>query len=121
MVQPYLEELVRKGEWSLVFLGGRFSHAVLKRPAPGDFRVQKEFGGRLVPAEPTSQAIEEAQAILAAAPKPHLYARVDAVEIEGRLVLVELEMIEPELFFWADPAAPLRFVEALEALDGSRS
>ena len=35
----------RTGEWSLVFFAGRFSHAVLKRPAAGDFRVQAEHGG----------------------------------------------------------------------------
>ena len=51
LVQPFLPEVTSRGEWSLVFLGGEYSHAVLKRPAGGDFRVQEHLGGNSAPAE----------------------------------------------------------------------
>ena len=47
MVQPFVEEIRSRGEWSLVFIDGTFTHAALKRPAAGDFRVQPRFGGTL--------------------------------------------------------------------------
>ena len=53
-VQPFLPAIESHGEWSLVFLGGEFSHAVRKWPAPGDFRVQTQVGGRFEPALPPS-------------------------------------------------------------------
>jgi hypothetical protein len=45
MLQPFLKQVVEEGEWSLLFFGGAFSHAVIKRPRGGDFRVQNEYGG----------------------------------------------------------------------------
>jgi glutathione synthase/RimK-type ligase-like ATP-grasp enzyme len=112
LVQPYLPE-VERGEWSLCFFGGRYSHAVLKRPRAGDFRVQSELGGEVLNATPAAALVESAAAILALLPQPWLYARVDACEVGGALMLMELELIEPTLFFRADPAAPARFAEAL--------
>jgi glutathione synthase/RimK-type ligase-like ATP-grasp enzyme len=114
LVQPYLSA-VEQGEWSLCFFGGAYSHAVLKRPRPGDFRVQPELGGEVLPARPHPRVVAEALAIVALLPAPWLYARVDACEVEGVPVLMELELIEPTLFFHADPAAAARFAEALRA------
>ena len=106
MVQPLVAAVAAPGEWSLVFLGGQFSHAVLKRPAAGDYRVQWEFGGSAVSAVPGAHLVAAAERALAAAPGEALYARVDGVEQDGRLVLMELELIEPHLFFgWSAPAA----------------
>ena len=115
MVQPLLPEVAEAGEWSLVFLGRRFSHAVLKRPAPGDYRVQWEFGGSAVSATPAGHLIADAERVIAAAPGVPLYARVDGVEREGRLVLMELELIEPHLFLGWDNGAAGRLAEALRA------
>ncbi|HXL06422.1 MAG TPA: hypothetical protein VN964_05795 [Gemmatimonadales bacterium] len=115
MVQPLLSEVGDAGEWSLVFLGGSFSHAVLKRPAAGDYRVQWEFGGSAVSAAPARRLIADAERVLAAAPGDALYARVDGVEREGRLVLMELELIEPHLFLGWDNRAAGRLAEALRA------
>jgi len=115
MVQPLLSEVSDAGEWSIVFLGGRFSHAVLKRPAAGDYRVQWEFGGSAVSAAPARRLIADAERVLAAAPGDALYARVDGVEREGRLVLMELELIEPHLFLGWDDGAAGRLAEALRA------
>lgn len=115
LVQPFVREVAESGEWSLVFFGGRFSHAVLKRPRAGDFRVQAEHGGehRLLPADPG--LVREAEAVLAAAPPGWLYARVDGCVVGGRLCLMELELLEPMLFLEAEPLAAERFADALVA------
>jgi glutathione synthase/RimK-type ligase-like ATP-grasp enzyme len=112
LVQPYLPE-IEGGELSLVFLGGRYSHAVLKRPRPGDFRVQVDFGGTVEPVRPGPHVVETAARVLRAAPGETLYARVDLCLVEGRVQLMELELLEPALFFGTEPAAPARFAEAL--------
>ena len=113
MVQPLLPEVSDAGEWSLLFLGRRFSHAVLKRPAPGDYRVQWEFGGSAVSAAPADHLIADAARVIAAVPGDPLYARVDGVERAGRLVLMELELIEPHLFLGWDAGAAGRLARAI--------
>jgi len=118
MVQPLVAEIEREGEWSLVFLGGRYSHAVLKRPRSGDFRVQREHGGSLEAAEPCTAVIAAAERVLANTPTDHeppLYARVDGCIVDGELQLMELELLEPELFLRCAPSAPARMAETLLA------
>ncbi len=112
LVQPYLPD-IEQGELSLVFLGGEYSHAVLKRPRPGDFRVQSDFGGTVEPIRPEDQVVAAAARVLAAAPSRTLYARVDLCLVNGRAQLMELELLEPALFFAYEPGAAARFVEAL--------
>ena len=116
MVQPFMSEVRDAGEWSLLFLGGRFSHAVLKRPAAGDYRVQWEFGGTAVTMAPPGTPLADAEAVMAALPGDPVYARVDGVERDGRLVLMELELIEPHLFLGWDAGAAARLARAVDAL-----
>ena len=118
MVQPLVDEVRETGEWSLLFYGGQFSHAVLKRPAAGDYRVQWEFGGSAVSAVAPAHLIAGAERVLAAAPGDLLYARVDGVERNGQLVLMELELIEPHLFLGWDERAPARLAAAVTRLCG---
>lgn len=113
LVQPFLDAIVDDGEWSLIFLGGRFSHAVLKRPKAGDFRVQNDFGGTAVVTEPDAALVDAAAGVLAAVEEPWLYARVDGVVVEGRFQLMELEMTEPSLFLELVPEAAGRFADVL--------
>ncbi len=113
LVQRFMPEVVSGGEWSLVYLGGAYSHAVLKRPASGDFRVQEHLGGSSSPAEADRALIEQARSALDAVGEPLLYARVDGVERDGRLVLMELEIVEPSLFLGLAPGAGRRFAEAI--------
>lgn len=113
MVQPFVEAIVTRGEWSLVFLGGDFSHAVLKRPAPGDFRVQQEHGGTAEPCAPSPRLVAQAAAALALAPAPCLYARIDGYEDDAGLVLLELELLEPSLFLSRAAGGVERFAEAI--------
>ena len=113
MVQPFVPEIESDGEWSLLFFGGVFSHAVIKYPMAGDFRVTREFGGTHETVMPTSRMLDQAERALRAAPGESLYARVDGVVVGGDLVVMELELLEPSLFLDADPAAPERFVNAI--------
>jgi glutathione synthase/RimK-type ligase-like ATP-grasp enzyme len=107
LLQVFVPEIQSRGEISLVFLGGGFSHAVRKRPGAGDFRVQTDFGGSLETVLPSDDTIGFGQAVLMAAARPWLYARVDLVETDGGPVLMELELIEPDLFLASEGAARL--------------
>jgi glutathione synthase/RimK-type ligase-like ATP-grasp enzyme len=112
LLQPFVPSIAQ-GELSFVFFGGEFSHAVRKRPLPHDWRVQHEYGGLSEPHAPASEEISEATQLLRLSAPGSVYARVDAVEWQGRLHLMELEVVEPELFFRHEPRAPGRFADAL--------
>ena len=113
MVQPFLPSIVTEGEISFVFVAGTFSHAVRKRPKPGDFRVQEEHGGTAAREEVGPDLVRQATRALAAAPGPVLYARADAAMVNRNLVITELELVEPMLYFGWDPSAAGRLARAL--------
>lgn len=134
LVQPFLEQIADEGEWSFVFLGGRFSHAVLKRPARSDFRVQERYGGTALRVAAGTDLVDAASRVLEEAaaevrsragcagpglahgpddPGDFVYARVDAVRDRDRLLLVELEILEPSLFLALDASAPARLATAI--------
>ena len=115
MVQPFVPEILEDGEHSLLFFDGRFSHAVRKRARAGDFRVQWTHGGTQAPTTPPAALVAQARAVLDAAPSAGLYARVDGVVRDGRLILMELEQIEPYLYFAEAPGSLDRFADALRA------
>ena len=104
--------LSAEGEWSLVFFNREYSHSVLKRPKAGDFRVQADFGGSFEAAAPPAGLVSVAQRILDCVDGPLLYARVDGVQRDGALLLMELELVEPQLFFLDDPGSSERFARA---------
>ncbi len=112
LIQQFVPE-IEKGEYSLIFFDKKFSHAVLKKPKPGDFRVQDDFGGRYSSIEPPVEIIKQAASILTDLPEPLLYARVDGVLVNGQFLLMELELIEPVLFFNYAPHAVDTFVDLL--------
>jgi glutathione synthase/RimK-type ligase-like ATP-grasp enzyme len=114
IVQQFAPEIQTQGEWSFLFFGGKFSHAVLKQPKSGDFRVQRNYGGTVKSAQPSPVLIEQAGRILNYVESDLLYARVDVIERDGELLLMELELVEPHLFFEQDPDAPQRFATALQ-------
>lgn len=116
MVQPFLPSLEEQGETSLVFIAGELSHAVQKRPAPGDFRVQSIWGGTAIPAQPEAPQVKLAEQVLNQLDEPPLYARVDLVsDLDGEPALIELELIEPNLYLATDPAAATRLANAVVA------
>ncbi len=115
MVQPFLPEIAEEGEWSFIFLGGVFSHAVLKTPRAGDFRVQEDHGGASVRRDPPPGLLAQARDAAISGPGPWLYARVDGVRRDGELLLLELELIEPALYLSLAPGAVKMFAEAIKA------
>lgn len=117
LIQPMIASVAAEGEYSLFYFGSTFSHAILKKPAPGDFRVQEQFGGHEVHIEPPSPALALAQVTLAAAPVAPLYARIDMVrdDEDGGFRLMELEVIEPSLFLPFAPDGGQLFAKAVLA------
>lgn len=118
MVQPFLPSIVAEGELSLVFLDGAFSHAVRKRPAAGDFRVQPEFGATAVPVTPSAAELAVAGAALATLDAERLlYARVDLVsDADGAPLVIELEVTEPALYLAQAPGAAERLARRVRDL-----
>ena len=114
LVQPYLDAITVEGETSLVYFEGEFHHAVRKVPQTGDFRVQIEFGGRYTVVEPRAAQLDVAERAIAQAPVLPLYARVDLVEVGGDPHIMELELIEPELFFLFVPESSITFADLLK-------
>lgn len=106
MIQPLLPSLEEEGELSLVYIAGNLTHAVRKRPGPGDFRVQSIWGGTVERTEPEADEVELAERTLAQLDDRPLYARVDLVtDLDGNPCLIELELIEPNLYLSAFPTA----------------
>jgi glutathione synthase/RimK-type ligase-like ATP-grasp enzyme len=117
IIQPLIEEIAHTGEFSLMLFDGEYSHAVVKRPRTGDFRVQEQHGGTTLPCEaPPPGAITLAKQALAAAPAWASYARVDVVpDDDGVLRIMELELIEPALFLDHAPDRGGAFTRAILA------
>jgi len=115
IIQPLVEEIARTGEFSLMLFDAEYSHAVVKRPKSGDFRVQEYHGGVTTACKsPPAGAVELAQQALAAAPAKATYARVDIVpDDEGTLRIMELELIEPSLFLDHAPGAAAAFTRSI--------
>lgn len=116
MIQPFVSAIVDEGEFSLVYFSGEYSHTILKTPKSGDFRVQEEHGGLITAVVPETNLRETADGILAML-SPMLYARVDLVRNDSEeFMLMELELIEPALYFRMDTESPRRFAAALDKL-----
>lgn len=115
MVQPFFEEVAQKGEYSYIFFNKKYSHAVLKSPKKGEFRVQHFFGGEIHSITPTESELGYLQQIVDTFAQNTLYARVDGVWKEGVFYLMELELIEPYLFLFTSEKAPENYKKAIEA------
>jgi len=121
LVQPFLPEVVSTGETSTVFVAGGVSHALVKVPARGDYRSQPEWGGQLRGIDPPAACIELGAAAIRVAEhavgSPIFYARVDTIELDGSPRLIELELIEPDLFYrYSPPGAAVALGHALQTL-----
>lgn len=119
LAQPFVRSVVEEGEFSVFVFGGATSHAILKTPTVGDFRVQEEHGGRIRGVAPESALLALAEAALAAVPGdvPLLYARVDAVRMpDGGFAVMELELIEPSLYFPYAEGSAAQFARAIDGL-----
>lgn len=112
MCQPFLPQIA-EGEISLIYFNKKFSHALLKVPKSGEFRVQEEFGGGVIPFEATPDLLSIGDKVMNAVSDKLLYARVDLIPFKGTYALMELELIEPALYFRTNPDAASNFVKAL--------
>lgn len=112
MLQPFLNGIIEEGEYSLFYFSGHYSHAILKQPKSGDFRVQEEHGGQLTSVQPCEDMLTAARHSLAALPEDVLYARIDLVRHNNEFAVIEIELIEPSLYFNMDANSPQRFVDA---------
>lgn len=117
VVQPFIERVRSEGEYSLFYFGDAFSHAILKKPKAGDFRVQEEHGASIdAVASPSSALVAAADRVLELVRPAPVYARCDLVRgADGRFLLMELELIEPSMYLRMHPDAPARFAAAFDA------
>ena len=111
MVQPFIQSIVDQGEYSLFYFAGEYSHSIIKTPKSGDFRVQEEHGGLLKSISPGVELLTAANKALQTIPEKVLYARVDLVEHQGVFKIMEIELIEPSLYFNLDASAAMKFAK----------
>lgn len=113
LLQQFIPEILTLGETSLIFFNKQFSHAVNKTPKAGDFRIQVQFGGTYAGIEPSPDLIRQAQKAVDTFEGKLLYARVDGIVIGDQLQLMEIECIEPDLYFGYSDGGQQRFVDAI--------
>ena len=115
LLQEFVPEISERGEISIVYFERQFSHAVVKQARAGEFRVQKDYGGQVRPAAVSADLRAFGDSVLAHVPDASLYARVDVVESSRGPLLIELELIEPELYFLVVPEAADRMAHHIIA------
>ncbi|HEX5787926.1 MAG TPA: hypothetical protein VFY03_07085 [Woeseiaceae bacterium] len=121
LIQPFLASIRDPGEYSLFYLGGALSHAIRKVPKPGDFRVQEEHGAEILAAEPDAELRSAGERVMALVAPAPAYARADFVPgVDGRWLLMELELVEPSLYLRMHRDAPARFAQAIDEYARSR-
>lgn len=116
LLQQFMPEIQTVGETSFIFFNKKFSHCVNKMPAKGDFRIQVQFGGQYVLIHPSQNLIQQAQAIVDTFSDNLLYVRVDAIIINNKINLMEVECIEPDLYFNLSNGAEDFFVNEIVRL-----
>lgn len=117
IVQEFQNNVITEGEVAMIVIGGKFTHAVLKKAKEGDFRVQDDFGGSIAiynPSEEMVKLAEKCTRILTPIPS---YARVDIIwDNLGELAVSELELIEPELWFRLNPNAAQKLAQHVDLI-----
>ena len=114
LVQPFLKSLLETGETSVMVFGGTVTHAVRKIGKPGDFRIHDDHGGKVYPYQPSPEEVVFAERVVAQCQPAPAYARVDIVRDKaGGLTLMELEVIEPELFLRFHPESAQLFADEI--------
>jgi len=100
LVQSFQKKILSLGEVSLMVINGKYSHSVIKKAKKGDFRVQDDYGGRVMNYNANPLEIDFAEKVISVLNFKPIYARVDLmVDNGGNLALSELELIEPEMWF----------------------
>lgn len=114
LAQPFIEDVVAAGEYSVFFFGNRYSHSILKTPCAGDFRVQEEYGSHIGAVTPSPELMRAAEHVCERLPQRGLYERIDLVrDATGAYVVMEVELIEPSLYLRTEPQAGANFAAAI--------
>ena len=113
LLQEFKPEIATEGETSFIFFNKKFSHAINKKPAVGDFRIQVQFGGKYTSITPSEALIQQAQTIINTFPNNLLYARIDGIIINDEIQLMEVECIEPDLYFNYSEGSLQQFVNTI--------
>lgn len=113
MVQPFIPEVTTHGEYSFVFIGGKYSHAVHKIPAKGNF-LTNSYKSTITPFSPDLSLMKQITHIASRMTLDTLYMRIDAMMIQDILSVVEIECIEPILYFDMFPQTVEQFASALK-------
>lgn len=111
LLQPFLPEIQTEGEISMIFFGNEYSHSIIKKPTEGDFRVQKQFGGQYLPFSPGSELLAELNPVFQVFGEEFLFGRIDGVMLGGEFHIMEIEMLEPDLYFDFFPEKVALFCE----------
>lgn len=98
MIQPFAKEVVEDGEYSYIFLNAKFSHCVCKKPQKGNFLTSPLHTQDYRKYKPTENELEQAQTIISTFARDSFHARLDVIHRNGKLTVMELELIEPFLF-----------------------
>ena len=116
MVQPFMTSILERGEVTVVAMQGRPTHGLVKRAKAGDFRVQDDHGGTLHDHAPAPDELAITQAAMRVRATTPVYGRVDLVrDEEGAPRIMELELIEPELWLRLHPPAAQAFADGIAA------
>lgn len=122
LVQPFMPKIVSEGEFSVFFFGQDYSHTILKTPATGDFRVQEEHGGHIQSVRPSNHLLATAQQVFELIKPTPLYSRIDLVQTEkNSFALMEVELIEPSLYFSYSSQSAQLFANAVEQRVAARA
>ena len=113
LLQEFMPQIKTEGETSFIFFNKKFSHALNKKPIEGEFRIQVQFGGIYTASEPSTALIQQAKKIVDTFSGNLLYARVDGIIIDNQLQLMEIECLEPDLYFEFKDGSLERFVESM--------
>ena len=117
LLQEFQHKILSEGEVSLMVIGGKHTHAVLKTAKAGDFRVQDDFGGKVQSYKPTEEEVQFAERVVSLCSPLPVYARVDMIRNNlGQICLSELELIEPELWIRMNPQAASQLAESITTL-----
>ncbi|MEM8899967.1 MAG: hypothetical protein AAGC85_17765 [Bacteroidota bacterium] len=114
ILQPFIKDILNLGEYSFMYINGKYSFTTCKKAKEGDYRVQDDFGGTVALYKPSQEEKDITRKMVEACPVMPLYARVDCIPTKtGELLLSEIELIEPELWFRLNGEAAEDLADAL--------
>jgi glutathione synthase/RimK-type ligase-like ATP-grasp enzyme len=114
LVQPYLQEIIQNGEASLIYYGGEFSHSVIKYVKTGDFRAHPGWGAEVLLYDALPEEVEVGHKVLDVVGYPTEYARLDMMPSKDGPMVIEVELIDPMMFFDHQPSTVESYADHIE-------